>query len=117
MIGWAHHKNGGSTPSIHMPRWASRLTLIVSAVKIERLQDISEADARAEGMPVDHDGNYYEPPAPEQDNWQGYARASFSLFWCRLNGPAAWTANPYVAAVSFFVHVVNVDRLPKLGAA
>lgn len=95
-------------PSIHMPRWASRLTLVVTATKIERLQDISEADATAEGAEI-----FYGPPfdpahAPTN-------RRRFELLWRHLHGPKAWDANPEVVAVSFRVHKCNVDQMP--GAA
>lgn len=86
-------------PSIHMPRWASRITLRITDVRVERLQDIGEADARAEGCPFDHEGNQYEPPAA--DPWQGYGRASFSLLWSKINGGASWDANPWVWVVAF----------------
>lgn len=97
------------TPCIHMPRWASRLTLIVTSTKIERLNDISEADARAEGMPVDHNGNHYDPPPPEVDTWQGYGRASFSLLWSKLHGAGSWEENPWVVAIGFRVIMANID--------
>lgn len=98
-------------PSIHMPRWASRLTLVVTATKVERLQDISEEDARAEGMPVNHNGEYYEPPPPSVDGWQGYGRASFSLLWSGLHGKKSWGANPEVVALTFTVHACNIDAM------
>lgn len=84
---------------IHMPRWASRLTLTITDVRVERLQDITEADAQAEGCPVTHDGHPYDPPS--QDTWQGYGRASFSLLWSKIHGPGAWDANPWVWVVTF----------------
>lgn len=100
--------NGKTRSSIHMPRWASRLTLVVTATKIERLQDISEADATAEGAEI-----FYGPPfdpahAPTN-------RRRFELLWRHLHGPEAWDANPEVVAVSFRVHKCNVDQMP--GAA
>lgn len=97
------------TPSIHMPRIVSRLTLIVTGTKIERLQDISEADARAEGCPIDHNGIGYKPPTPEQDSWQGYGRYSFCLLWSSLHGRESWDANPWVVALSFRVILANID--------
>ncbi|PSJ60799.1 hypothetical protein [Pseudaminobacter soli (ex Li et al. 2025)] len=100
-------------PSIHMPRWASRLTLTVTDVRVQRLQEISEADARAEGCPVSWDGKPYDPPHPEVDSWQGYGRASFCLLWNKLNAPRGfgWYANPWVVAVSFTVEHRNIDAL------
>ncbi|MFY3459502.1 hypothetical protein [Achromobacter xylosoxidans] len=88
-------------PSIHMPRAACRLVLEITGVRVERLQDISEADARAEGCPFTWDGKQYEPPPPEVDSWQGYGRASFSLLWSQINGPDSWQANPWVWVVEF----------------
>lgn len=73
-------------PSIHMPRQASRLTLEVTAVRVERLQDISEADARAEGCPAQ---------AP------GLPRHWYAQLWDRINGAGAWDANPWVWVVEF----------------
>ncbi len=89
-------------PSIHMPRWASRLTLEITAVRVERLQDISEADAIAEGvervgdrfkqyMPM-FDGSAYNP---------ALAKSSYSQLWESINGPGSWAANPWVWVVSF----------------
>ena len=94
---------------IHMPRWASRLTLTATDVRVERLQEISEADAQAEGFPISWDGKPYDPPSPQEDSWQGYGRASMSLYWNSLHGPDAWAANPWVAAISFTVSRGNID--------
>jgi len=90
-------------PSIHMPRSACRLVLEVTGVRVERLNDISEEDAHAEGCPFTWDGNQYEPPPPEVDSWQGYGRASFSLLWSQINGPDSWQTNPWVWVVEFRV--------------
>ena len=98
-------------PSIHMPREFSRLTLIVESVKVERLKDISESDASAEGFPLTHDGKPYDPPP--SDSWQGYARASFYLTWSALHGPGSIEANPWVAAISFRVVKSNIDAITE----
>jgi hypothetical protein len=75
-------------PSIHMPRWASRLNLEVEAVRVERLQAITEEDARAEGA---------TPRCPEET-----ARDAFMALWDRINGKRApWSANPWVWVVTF----------------
>ncbi len=103
-------------PSIFMPRHASRLTLIVTDVRVERLQDISEEDARAEGCPVTWDGKPYDPPPPEVDSWQGYGRASYSLLWSKINGHGSWEANSWVAAYTFRVIKQNIDTIEQVAA-
>lgn len=100
-------------PSIFMPRHASRLTLTVTDVKVERLQDISEEDARAEGCPVTWDGKPYDPPSPEVDSWQGYGRYSYCLLWSKINGPGSWDANPWVVAYTFTVIKQNIDKIAQ----
>ena len=82
-------------PSIHMPRWASRITLEITAVRVERLQDISEADAKAEGT-VPSDGY----AGPERDRQKGW-RKSYAQLWDQINGPDSWEANPWVWAIEF----------------
>jgi len=106
-------------PSIHMPRWASRLTLIVNDVQVQRLQDISEVDAWAEGCkrgePWDNRQGYF--PAEEPDpsgighvGWD-FAKEWFEDLWNSLHGPDAWDQNPWVVAVSFTVHRCNIDQM------
>lgn len=91
-------------PAHHMKQEHSRLTLEITNIKMERLQDISEEDARLEGFPVDHLGNYYEPS--KLDPWQGYARASFSLSWnpTHKKPEEKFYANPFVWVVNFKVN-------------
>ena len=80
-------------PSIHMPRWASRITLEVTDVRVEKLTEISEVDAQAEGVgPLRTDGRMCNG-LPATD---GYAD-----LWESINGPGSWEANPWVWAVSF----------------
>lgn len=91
------------TPSIHMPRWASRITLNVTGVKVERLQDISEDDAIAEGIapnPVQV-GTWID--YPEGSSAAGWInpRGSFRSLWESIHKPGSWEANPWVAAISF----------------
>ena len=91
-------------PSIHMPRWASRLTLLVSDVRVQRLQDITEADAYSEGAArwgADGPAGSVHYTACED----------FARIWTRLHGPDAWGANPWVAALSFTVHRQNIDQM------
>ena len=80
-------------PSIHMPRWASRITLEVTGVRVERLQGISDSDARAEG--VDQDA------ALSMACTRGAARAAYSALWEQIHGPGSWDANPWVWVVEF----------------
>jgi len=76
-------------PSIHMPRWASRTTLEITGVRVERLQDISRGDAMAEGCPFP---NMAEGDDPRQ--W-------FAELWAQINGAVSWDANPWVWVVEF----------------
>lgn len=84
-----------------MPRWASRLTLIVTDVRVERVQDISEEDAQAEGCCPD--GNSLNP------NYIGPARSIFESLWTSINGPGSWEDNPWVAAITFRPVFANID--------
>lgn len=102
-------------PSIHMPRWASRLTLTVTDVRVQRLQDCSAADARAEG--VVHN-NAVDPKAPlplwsvpGTDAGGKHPQDAYAALWNSLHGPEAWDANPWVAAYSFTVQQGNIDRI------
>jgi hypothetical protein len=99
-------------PGIHLPRWASRLTLIVEGVKVERLQDISEADAKAEGCVIGKiSGHAFNDIAalrlggPEWKN----ARDWYADLWEEINGPESWEANPWVVALSFRTIKANID--------
>ena len=87
-------------PSIHMPRWASRITLRVTGVRCERLRDISEADAKAEGS------------APWTGAQQSYVTDFFAI-WARIHGPDAWDKNPWVWAVTFQPIAGNVDQIKE----
>ena len=78
-------------PSIHMPRWASRITLEVTGVRVERLQDISEKDSKAEGA-LKQRLDDLEPPT----HWRG-----FKGVWESINGAGSWDANPWVWVVEF----------------
>lgn len=100
-----HYGAGGKLrkrPSIHMPRWASRLTLTVTEVRVQRLHDISAEDAVAEGWPGPKTDIGYSVSKPLQ--W-------FPDLWNSLHGPDAWDANPWCVAVSFKVQKGNIDAL------
>jgi len=86
--------NPGWRPSIHMPRWASRLTLEITGVRVERLQAISEADARAEGCSGGHaaiPGYAYNATPGER----------FIALWKSIYGPASWDADPWMWVIDF----------------
>lgn len=88
---------------IHMPRWASRLTLVVTATKIERVQSISEADARAEGAK-----KFPVPTFADSSHRQGFER-----LWCKLHGVDVWNENPEVVAIAFTVQKQNIDAIER----
>lgn len=115
----AEATDSARVPSIHMPRWASRLTLIVTGVKIERLQNISEADAEAEGVTKIRDGCYAIKGFDYDTAGLCHSRATipFAKLWMHLHGEESWEANPYVVAITFTVHKQNIDTLPKAEAA
>lgn len=82
-------------PSIHMPRWASRITLEIESVRIERLQDISEEDAMAEGCGYLLAEHEYLDGNPDQ------YRQCYRILWEQINGTGSWDANPWVWALEF----------------
>lgn len=82
-------------PSIFMHRWASRIQLEITSVRVERLQDCSEADAKAEGAQLMHLDNL-------GNTWKTYKRGYESL-WESINGSGSWDANPWVWVVEFKV--------------
>lgn len=105
IVGSQHEVNGtdllkvreGWIPAIHMPRWASRITLEITDVRVERVQEISEKDAEAEGVtldcPVGHIQSYQKSP---------YVY-SFAQLWDSINAKRGhgWDTNPWVWALSF----------------
>lgn len=88
------------TPSIHMPRWASRIDLRVKSVRIERVQAITEAGALAEGFePVPSHGEWCDPKLGRMGHWT--ARKAFHDMWVAVYGQDAWDSNPWVWVVGF----------------
>lgn len=85
-------------PSIHMPRWASRIALEIVEVRVERVQDITEVDAKAEGVHGE-----YPADRPPTAIFSGPYRAQFSRLWNSINAKRGfeWAKNPYVWVVSF----------------
>ena len=88
-----------------MNRWASRITLEIVNVRVERLKSISEADAMAEGIELPENGTYRDYSVKPEDN-EGYdycksAVDSYRTLWEKINGPGSWDANPWVWVVEF----------------
>lgn len=92
-------------PSIHMPRWASRLTIIVTATKMEPVQSISVLDVRAEGCEV-RQFALFGADGPER---QKIASGVYRKLWSDLHGPESWDTNPEVVAISGRVIMANID--------
>lgn len=107
---WMYAYGEGGVPSIHMPRWASRLTLIVTATKIERVQDIANSDAIAEGCGVN-----FDHPNPEKTR-ETFPALRFRDLWMKLHGLESWDENLEVVALTFRVIKANIDA-PEACAA
>ncbi|TJV11184.1 MAG: hypothetical protein E5Y35_07685 [Mesorhizobium sp.] len=125
---WKLNKSVGRLrQGMHMPRWASRLTLIVTEVRVQRLQEISEEDAAAEGLLSwryqDCDGDpkldgrpykatlwHWAQPETEFDGFSS-ATGAYRDLWDHLNEARGygWATNPWVIAVSFTVERRNID--------
>lgn len=86
-------KRGAVVPSIHMPRWASRILLEITGVRVERLKDISEANAKAEGAA------WVACGSPQE----GSHKAGFAALWESINGAGSWDVNPWVWVIEFKV--------------
>lgn len=99
-------ENGRPRSPIHMPRWASRLTLIVEDVRVERLQDINLGDVYAEGCTT---GKEDMDRGLLPQGWQG-PWGEFRDLWDSLNGKRApWDSNPWVVALTFRAIPANID--------
>ena len=88
-------------PSIHMPRWASRITLEVTSIRCERLTVISELDAQAEGVTHEEAGDYY---CDQDEGVFGHRccyRRGFERLFDSINGAGSWDKNPWVWVVEF----------------
>ena len=107
---------GKTVPSIHMPRWASRITLEITGVRVERLNDISHEDARREGIHTevwdqtvvarnyateDEFFQFWDESIPHYVNMDELHRSSFQSLWKSIYGEESWQANPWVWVISF----------------
>ena len=102
-------------PSIHMPRWASRITLEITGVRVERLQDISGEDSVAEGFAsVSKDGCLFKYGIPDRDGlpgtdndgwpwveWDTNPVSAYKKLWESINGKGSWEENPWVWVIEF----------------
>lgn len=111
---WSQNKTVGRfRQGMHMPRWASRITLTVTNVRVQRLQDISDEDALAEGCKAIREFCYvFDSTAYGRS---GLCHSSpviaYSILWDEINGPGSWDANPWVAAYTFTVRLGNIDQV------
>lgn len=106
-----------------MPRWASRLTLLVTQVRVQRLEEISDDDAIAEGIlkgePLswlpNSKGNVWhsgvEADLDDPFTWSRSPRQAFCDLWNSIHGEDAWWTNPWVCVATFTVHRCNIDHL------
>lgn len=102
-------------PSIHMPRWASRIMLKITDVRVERLNSINEHDAIAEGLAeISKDWRTYKYGVPDRDGypgtddcgwpwheWECYPISAYSKLWESIYGADSWQANPWVWVIEF----------------
>lgn len=105
MLTWLQHRERTYSTALHMPKWACRLWLEVTAVRPERLQSITAADVIAEGFEVP-DVDYTVPDRPDflDAEREAYARQLFARVWDEINGHRAkWAANPWLWVVSYRV--------------
>lgn len=104
-MAFAHLARPGGVPGIHMPRWARRITLELTDVRVQRLQEISEADAVAEGIETNEawPGSFYRNYLmhTDQDVRCLPPVQSYRTLWESINGPGSWDANPWLWALTF----------------
>ncbi|HGH0375279.1 TPA: hypothetical protein ACJHE1_004371 [Yersinia enterocolitica] len=90
---------GKLRPSLHMPRWASRINLLITGVRVERLNDISQEDAQAEGMELTGWRPTYSDPDSGGECETPYD--NFAELWISIYGEESWQANPWVWVINF----------------
>ena len=107
---WPKAADRGNVTPLHMPRWASRLTLTVTDVRVQRLQDISAKDSIAEGAHC----RTCEAMGQSACHGRGCFASidAYRCLWNSLHGPGAWDANPWVVALTFTVQRGNIDQMP-----
>jgi hypothetical protein len=138
---WPEHWVRDFAPPMHMPKEFSRLTLKVTGVRVQQLQEITNDDAIAEGIErvsykqcvVEHGGSTFNPAYAGMYGWRNYdhddatsripfhhdkAALSYRSLWDEINRDrASWISNPWVAAYTFTVHKSNIDNLTEEGVS
>lgn len=113
--GWGAslRSHGRLRQGIHMPRWASRLTLTVMDVRVQRLQEINREDAVAEGLTLASNAieEFWRWPPPHDARLYLSPIIAFRDLWTSIHGPASWDANPWVCALTFTVQHGNIDAV------
>lgn len=101
---WMHHQEKERCSSRHMPKWATRLWLEVTGVRVERLQDITEADAIAEGVERFTGEPFWRGEEVSKGRYGAFptARDAYASKWDDINGKTApWASNPWVWVIDF----------------
>lgn len=114
--GWAEpRQHGRHRSSLFMPRWASRLTLTVTDVRVQRLQEISHEDAIREGVIRDPSKGFIVPGVDHPNPDFPYlarptAREMYAALWDVIHGSGAWATNQWIVAISFNIKAGNIDQ-------
>lgn len=113
---WQQSPPGRLRRGMHMPRWASRITLTVTEVRVQRLQDISEDDAIAEGIercPHGNEDQWLDYPAGSSAAGWTDPRDSYRTLWDTLNAARGygWDTNPWICAITFTPALGNIDEV------
>lgn len=105
---------GKLRPSIFLPRWASRITLIITDVRFQRLNEIDEYDAIDEGCVFDREKGWWHVPGVDHPDpnfpilARSTAREMYAALWDVIHGSGAWLKNPWIAMLTFEVRAENV---------
>ncbi len=102
-------------PSIFLPRWASRMTLEILDISIQRLQDMNDYDALGEGVELGMDAYFYSPFPIKDQKHKRYvtAKAAFRDLWDMINESRGygWNSNPWVWVIKYKTIMKNVDEI------
>jgi len=104
----------GNVSPLFMPRWAARVVLEITDVRVERLHEITEGDSIAEGADQYASSTKLRRDRPYDSSLNGIYREGFSELWEAINGAGSWAANPWVWAVSF--RVLDQEAIAKATA-